>query len=55
MSKAKTVCGRCGSDKVSTLMWVDINTNEVIAMGANEKDDNWCDTCKERTRVIFKN
>ena len=52
MKKAKITCGLCGSEEVSALMWVDLNTNKVVGQGPNEKDDNWCDTCKERTKVI---
>lgn len=54
----KTVCVECGSDKVQTMEWVDINTGEPqgeVGAGSTEESNNWCPDCDEHTKVIDVN
>lgn len=45
--KIKEICANCGSDKVQTKMWVEINTNEVKDVTSDgESEDNWCPDCE---------
>jgi hypothetical protein len=48
----KLVCEECGSDKIQTLQWVDVNTEEIRGAGPGEYEDNWCDECQDHTEFI---
>lgn len=52
-----TVCKECGSDKVQTLYWVAINTENILGMALSEtqdKQDNWCPNCELNCEVENK-
>ena len=52
-----TVCEECGSDKVQTVMWVFINSEEIgdLANSQSQDDqDNWCSDCSEHCSLIEK-
>lgn len=45
------ICEECGSNKVQQMMWVEINTNEVVSEGPGDKEDNWCPQCEDHTVI----
>lgn len=47
-----TICEECGSDKIQTLEWVEVNTNKVIGGGIGDENDRWCPICEKH--VNFK-
>ena len=48
------VCPDCGSDNVQSLHWVNLKTGEHEPVSPEEQD-NWCEDCQKKTRLIFKN
>ena len=53
-NKLILVCEDCGSEDVQILQWVNPNTGENFGGTGEDRDDNWCDNCKEHTRLITK-
>lgn len=46
------VCEECGSQSVQTLMWVNINTNEIIGgLSCEDESNNWCEVCQSHCNV----
>lgn len=41
------VCDECGSTDIQTQAWVDPNTRLYIDTTGIDRDDNWCDECRE--------
>jgi len=50
----KWICDECGSDKVQSQYWVDLNTGETQGMVSDEAADNWCEGCQQHVDVVFK-
>lgn len=49
VAEERWVCGRCGGDKVQNLVWVDVNTDEVLDDGGF---DPWCVDCDDNTEMV---
>jgi hypothetical protein len=45
-------CFNCRGNKVQTLMWVDLNTNEIKGEGLGETQDNYCEDCQQNVDII---
>ena len=49
----KLYCADCGSENVSTRVWVNPNTEAMGEYGdTNEEDDNYCNDCLEHVRLL---
>lgn len=45
------VCVKCGSTDIQEQAWVDANTKAYIGFNGDERDDRWCEECKEHNRL----
>ena len=45
-------CENCNGRNITTLAWVDANTNEYKSDGLSEEEDNWCEDCKKHINFI---
>jgi len=53
--KQMWVCSDCGSTKVQTKMWMNLNTNKPVSeVSDGDSDDNWCEGCESHTDVELK-
>ena len=48
-------CGHCGSKKVQTVMWVEVNSEKVGDLANSQtvdEQDNWCLNCQKHCKLV---